>query len=70
MFCDPFGILTADTAQFCPIDLSDYKNLLSYIQKIAKRPAYQAAFKKGDPDINIEDFIQGPPPPSFMSRKK
>ncbi|SMR41480.1 unnamed protein product [Zymoseptoria tritici ST99CH_1E4] len=51
--------------EFCPVDLSEYKNLLSYMQKIVKRPAYKAYLSKGDPDIDIEQFIQGPPPPLF-----
>lgn len=50
--------------------MSAYRNILSYIQKIAKRPAKTASLEKGDPDINVEEFIQGPPPPSFMSKLK
>lgn len=49
--------------QFVPLDLSKYKNILSYIQKITKRPAYQSYLKKADADIEIEKFVQGPPPP-------
>ncbi|KAK4504061.1 hypothetical protein PRZ48_004976 [Zasmidium cellare] len=51
--------------EFCPVDLSGYKNLLSYVHKIVKRPAYQRYLEKGDPDIDIEKYIQGPPPPIF-----
>ncbi|CAK3948151.1 glutathione S-transferase [Lecanosticta acicola] len=49
--------------EFCPFDLSNYKNILSYIQKIVKRPAYQSYLQKGDPDIAIHNYVQGPPPP-------
>jgi glutathione S-transferase len=50
--------------------LSDYKNILAYAQKIVKRPAYQAYLSKGDPDIDIEQFVQGPPPPPFKPKSK
>lgn len=62
--------ISYSAVQFYPLDLSAYKNVLSYIQRMVKRPAYQTALKKGDPDINIEEFVQGPPPPSFSGSLK
>ena len=53
--------------EFCAIDLSAYKNILPYIQKIITRPAYQSYLQKGDPDIDIQNFAQGPPPPMFAA---
>ncbi|KAF7189011.1 Glutathione S-transferase 3 [Pseudocercospora fuligena] len=56
--------------EFCPVDLSDYKNILSYIQKIVTRPAYKRYLEKGDPDIDIQQFTKGPPPPVFAAFKQ
>ena len=38
---------------FMPVDLSPYPNILSYLQRIAARPAYQAAMQKGDPGMPL-----------------
>ncbi|KXT05610.1 hypothetical protein AC578_5610 [Pseudocercospora eumusae] len=56
--------------EFCPVDLSDYKNILAYIPKIVTRPAYKRYLEKGDPDIDIEQFTKGPPPPVFAAFKQ
>jgi glutathione S-transferase len=36
---------------FYPLDLAPWKNILAYLQRVGARPAYQAAMKKGDPDL-------------------
>ena len=36
---------------FYPADLTPYPNILSYLQRIGARPAYQRAMAKGDPDL-------------------
>ena len=36
---------------FVPRDLSGSPNILAYLQRIAARPAYQAAMRKGDPGM-------------------
>ena len=36
---------------FQPADLKPYGNVLSYLQRIGARPAYQRAMAKGDPDL-------------------
>lgn len=50
---------------FCPWDLSPYPQLLAYLERVAARPAYKRAMKKGDPDLtpmlaaNVEPFKFG-----------
>lgn len=36
---------------FMPLDLAPYPNILAYLRRIGARPAYQAAMRKGDPDL-------------------
>ena len=36
---------------FQPLDLRPYPNILAYLQRIGKRPAYRQAVAKGDPDL-------------------
>jgi glutathione S-transferase len=36
---------------FLPFDLAPYPAILAYLQRIAKRDAYQRAMRKGDPDM-------------------
>ena len=36
---------------FYPYSLKGYPNILRWVADCAKRPAYQEAFKKGDPEI-------------------
>ncbi len=38
---------------FLPVDLSPYRNILAYLQRIAARPAYQLAMAKGDPGMPL-----------------
>jgi glutathione S-transferase len=38
---------------FMPVDLSPYPAILAYLQRIAARPAYQAAMRKGDPGMPL-----------------
>jgi glutathione S-transferase len=51
-------------------DLSKYPNIVAYMQRVAKRDGYRRAMQKGDPDIDIETLIQGPPPPPFKGLAK
>lgn len=46
-----FSLTTA--RYFFPKDLSPYPAILAYIQRVAARPAYQRAMKKGDPDMEL-----------------
>lgn len=36
---------------FLPLDLTQYPNILAYLQRIGAREAYQRAMRKGDPDL-------------------
>ncbi len=38
---------------FMPVDLSPYPEILAYLQRIAARPAYQAAMRKSDPGMAL-----------------
>ncbi|MDM0117620.1 glutathione S-transferase family protein [Variovorax sp. J22R133] len=38
---------------FMPFDLSPYRNILAYLQRIAGREAYQRAMHKGDPGMAL-----------------
>jgi glutathione S-transferase len=38
---------------FMPVDLTPYPAILAYLQRIAARPAYQAAMAKGDPGMDL-----------------
>ncbi|KAK3049646.1 hypothetical protein LTR09_009068 [Extremus antarcticus] len=51
--------------EFSQEDLSKYTNILAYLQRVIKREGYQRAMNRGDPDIDINTLVQGPPPPAF-----
>ena len=53
--------------EFFQLDLSRYTNILAYLQRIVKREGYRRAMKKGDPDIDVDTLVQGPPPPKFAA---
>jgi len=53
--------------KFFPQDLSDYPNILSWFQRVVKREGYQRAMKKGDPTLDVQDIIKGPPPQKFQA---
>ena len=38
---------------FVPLDFSDRPNIRAYLKRIGDRPAYQAAMKKGNPDLPL-----------------
>lgn len=45
---------------FMPYSLEGHDNILKYLGRVSKRPAYQIAMKKGDPDMEL---VLGPDPP-------
>jgi len=53
--------------KFSPQDLSEYPNILAWFQRVVKRDGYQRAMKKGEPDLDVQDLIQGPPPKKFAA---
>lgn len=50
---------------FYQYDLSEYSNILAYLKRASQRDAYLRAKQKGDPQLDIEKLIGGPPPPMF-----
>jgi glutathione S-transferase len=36
---------------FAPLELSPYRNILAYLQRVGARPAYRRAMSKGDPGL-------------------
>ncbi|KAF1969628.1 glutathione S-transferase [Bimuria novae-zelandiae CBS 107.79] len=50
--------------KFEPIDLTGYTAILAWLKRVTKRPGYQTAMKKSDPELDLEAGIsvQGPPP--------
>jgi len=49
---DIMTVFTLTTMRlFKPYDLSPWPNVLSYLQRIGARPAYQRAMRKSDPDL-------------------
>lgn len=49
--------------EFVAIDLTRYEDLLGYVRRMVQRPAYRRYLEKADPDIEIDRFVNGPPPP-------
>lgn len=63
---DIMNVFTLTTMRkFYQLDLSKFKNILAYLQRVSKREAYKRAHEKGDPDL--EYCLEGPPPKSFLS---
>lgn len=56
--------------KFFQQDLSEYPNILSYFERVARREGYQRAMKKGDPELDVQELIQGPPPKRFGNLSK
>ncbi|KAI1341127.1 glutathione S-transferase [Xylariaceae sp. FL0016] len=48
---------------FAPYDLSGYKHILAYLERVAGREAYRRALEKGDPELEVGQLTGGPPPP-------
>ncbi|KAI0478379.1 glutathione S-transferase [Xylariaceae sp. FL0804] len=53
-----FGLTTM--RYFSPFSLAGCPNVVAYLGRVAERPAYQRAMKKGDPDMEL---VLGPEPP-------
>ena len=45
------GFTLTTMRYFSPFDLAPYPHIRAYLQRIGERPAYQAAMRKGDPDM-------------------
>ena len=55
--------------EFYQVDLSKYANIVAYLQRVGKRDGYRKAMARGDPDIDVDTLLQGPPPPVFKALK-
>ncbi|KAI1320580.1 putative glutathione S-transferase [Xylariaceae sp. FL0255] len=53
---------------FIPVDLSEYPSILAYLKRVADRPAYRAAMKKGDPELDVDALISAEGPPRFTPK--
>jgi glutathione S-transferase len=61
--------------KFSSSDLSKYHGILAWMKRCTNRPAYRAALKKSDPDLNVEGLISAEGPEIFgplkaMTQKK
>jgi glutathione S-transferase len=61
-----FSLTTMRT--FCPIDLTPYKGILAYLERIVQREGYKKARAKADPQLEL--MIDGNPPKPFVQRLK
>ncbi|KAI0811804.1 putative glutathione S-transferase [Xylaria sp. FL0064] len=48
---------------FNPYDLSEYKNILAYLERVSARDGYRQARLKGDPGLDITLLAGAAPPP-------
>ena len=55
---------------FIQVDLSPYKHILAYMERVSKREGYVRAMKKGDPELDVSAIIAGPSPPLFGPLRK
>ena len=60
----------AGMREFFQLDISQYGHILAYLQRVKGREGYRKAMAKGDPDVNIDEFLQGPPPPKFKALRR
>ncbi|KAK8061757.1 glutathione S-transferase [Apiospora phragmitis] len=53
---------------FAPYALTDYPNILAYLQRVSERPAYRRAMEKADPDMEL--VLGAEAPESFFKQNK
>ncbi|KAF2483236.1 putative glutathione S-transferase [Neohortaea acidophila] len=56
--------------EFYQFDISEYANVLAYLQRVNGREAWLRAREKGDPDVDTESLLQGPSPLLFKALRK
>ncbi|KAK0327395.1 hypothetical protein LTR82_002158 [Friedmanniomyces endolithicus] len=56
--------------KFMPLDLRMYEGILGYLRRVGRREHYRRAMKKGDPDLDAEEALKGPPPEMFAGLKR
>jgi glutathione S-transferase len=55
------------TRRFEPIDLTEYKGILEWLQRIGSREAYRRAMSKADPDIDVDENLSAKGPPVIQA---
>lgn len=66
---DIMNVFTLTTMRvFYPFDLSEYRGILAYLERVAQREGYRKAREKADPELEL--MIEGKPPTSFLERLK
>lgn len=55
---------------FYPVDFTEYKGILAYLQRVVQREGYKKARAKGDPQFELEFGFEAKPPRSFLEKLK
>ncbi len=53
---------------FYPFDLSRYRGILGYLERVVKKEGYRKARAKADPELEL--MIEGKPPRTFLDKLK
>jgi glutathione S-transferase len=61
-----FSLTTMRT--FCPFDLTEYRGILAYLERVAQREGYKKSRAKADPELEL--MIDGKPPQAYAERLK
>ncbi|KAK2764507.1 hypothetical protein FQN54_009202 [Arachnomyces sp. PD_36] len=66
---DIMTVFTLTTMRtFYPFDLSEYRGILAYLERVAQREGYRKSRAKADPELEL--MIDGKPPRQFVERLK
>lgn len=66
---DIMTVFTLTTMRvFYPFDLSEYRGILTYLERVSQREGYKKARAKADPGLEL--MIAGKPPQPFVERLK
>ena len=66
---DILTVFTLTTMRtFYPYDLTEFRGILAYLQRVVRREGYRKARAKADPDLEL--MIEGKAPQSFMEKLK
>lgn len=64
----PFSV--TGMREFYSLDLSQYENILAWLDRIWERQGYRSCREKGDPDLDWEALMRGPSPPLFKALRE
>ena len=64
----PFSV--TGMREFYSLDLSKYEGILGWLDRIWAREGYRKCREKGDPDLDWEALMRGPPPPLFKALRE